>query len=187
MAIEVEQKFRCDHLDAVRAALGRHGAVGGETVEQVDRYYRHPVRDFAETDEAFRLRTVGDKNCLTYKGPKLDAHTKTRREEEVVIADGPAAAATCDRILQQLGFSEAAEVRKGRQIWRLVVDGQPVEVALDQVERVGAFVELEIHVEGASHEVATVDAAKAALARLAGELGLGGSERRSYLELLLGD
>jgi adenylate cyclase class 2 len=187
MPVEVEQKFHCDNLGAVREALFRRGATGGETMEQVDRYYRHPVRDFAATDEAFRLRTVGDKNCLTYKGPKLDAQTKTRCEEEVAIADGPEAAATCDRILQRLGFSSVAEVRKRRQTFHFRQDDIGVEAALDAVASVGEFVELETIVDGEGSDRPGVDRARQALAAAAGALGLNSQavERRSYLELQL--
>ncbi len=55
-----------------------------------------------------------------------------------------------------------------------------VEVALDDVERVGQFVELEL-----SADEAGVAAARDCLAALAAELGLSAHERRSYLELLL--
>ena len=187
MAVEVEQKFRCDGLDAVRAALIRHGAEGGETIEQVDRYYRHPVRDFAATDEAFRLRTVGDKNCLTYKGPKLDEHTKTRCEEEVAIADGREAAATCDRILQRLGFSSVAEVRKQRQKFHFLQGGVAVEAALDEVAGVGTFAELEAIVDAEGSGGPGVERARQAIAAAAEALGLNSQavERRSYLELQL--
>jgi adenylate cyclase class 2 len=190
MAIEVEQKFRCEDLDAVRRALVERGAAGGETVEQVDRYYRHPVRDFAVTDEAFRMRSVGSRNCLTYKGPKLDAQTKTRIEEEVAVEAGAEAAATCDRLLGRLGFSPVAVVRKRRQCWAMTIEGLRVEVALDEVDGVGPFVELEIQIAaGSDHEkhvmLPEVEAAESVLAGLALDLGLRNSERRSYLELLL--
>ena len=52
----------------------------GEPAEQVDTYFSHPARDFAATDEALRIRSIDQENFVTYKGPKLDATTKTRRE-----------------------------------------------------------------------------------------------------------
>ena len=54
-------------------------------------------------------------------------------------------------------------------------------MALDKVEPLGSFVELEIDADEAE-----VNTAKKCLASLAAELGLGPGERRSYLELLLG-
>jgi predicted adenylyl cyclase CyaB len=55
-----------------------------------------------------------------------------------------------------------------------------VEVAIDEVEGLGTFVELEQQVAAAG-----VEAARGRLLALAESLACGPSERRSYLELLL--
>jgi adenylate cyclase, class 2 len=185
MHYEVEQKYRCNDLDRVRERLLALGAAAGESAEQSDCYFKHPVRDFAKTDEAFRLRRVGDRNFLTYKGPKIDATTKSRHEEEVRLADGESAHRTCAAILRHLGFESVAEVNKRRRTLQLERDGLSVEAALDEVERVGSFVELEISVDAANDDKAEIETAKRVLADLAKQLGLGPPERRSYLELLL--
>jgi adenylate cyclase, class 2 len=185
MHYEIEQKFRVDDFDGVRERLAAIGAAPGEALDQADCYYRHPMRDFAKTDEAFRLRRVGEHNCLTYKGPKIDATTKSRFEQEAALADGPPAADACDEILRRLGFEPVTTVRKHRETFELVHEGIEVEAALDEVERVGKFVELEAGVEVEGDDHTGVDAAKRVLAALAGQLGLANSERRSYLELLL--
>jgi adenylate cyclase class 2 len=183
MHYEIEQKFRCNELHRVREQLIALGAELGETVEQSDCYYKHPVRDFAATDEAFRLRRVGGRNFMTYKGPKIDATTKSRREEEVRLADGDAAHRSCEAILHQLGFTPVATVAKRRETLELEFDGVAIEAALDEVEGVGSFVELEASVDG--DDASIRDAAKRALAAVAAQLELNDSERRSYLELLL--
>jgi adenylate cyclase, class 2 len=185
MHFEIEQKFRCPDTACIRDALIALGATPGEIVEQADCYYRHPVRDFAQTDEAFRLRRVGERNFMTYKGPKIDATTKSRHEEEVRLADGSATWKSCDAIIRQLGFEAVAVVRKRRETLHLVRGEQSIEAALDDVAGVGLFVELEVSVDSAGDDAPAVDAAKRALAELADELQLGDSERRSYLELLL--
>ncbi|MCH8840590.1 MAG: class IV adenylate cyclase, partial [Planctomycetes bacterium] len=69
MHYEVEQKYRVASHEPVLTTLAAQGVAIGEPVEQVDCYYRHPQRDFSQTDEAFRLRSVGPRNLLTYKGP----------------------------------------------------------------------------------------------------------------------
>ena len=56
-----------------------------------------------------------------------------------------------------------------------------VEISLDDVERLGTFVELELVVQSEG-----IEAAKTCIASLARALELEASERRSYLELLLG-
>ncbi|TWU21943.1 CYTH domain protein [Bythopirellula polymerisocia] len=189
MHIEVEQKYRVASHAPTVAALGAWDVTLGEPVEQIDCYYRHPQRDFAQTDEAFRLRTVGNQNFMTYKGPKLDQTTKTRREEEVRVADGPAARQSCEEILRHLSFEPVATVTKHRITCHLKRDGFDVEVALDQIKELGPFVEIEIAVpvsrEAERSEAERVAAANRVLANLANEMGLSDVERRSYLELLL--
>jgi adenylate cyclase class 2 len=185
MHYEVEQKYRCDDLEILRAALLALGAEPGEIVEQSDSYYKHPQRDFAKTDEAFRIRRVGERNYMTYKGPKIDATTKSRIEEEVRLADGEAALHSCDEIVRYLGFELVAMVSKRRETLHLMRDGVRIDVALDDVAGVGTFVELEIAVDFAGNDMSGVDAAKRALAHVAAMLELADSERRSYLELLL--
>lgn len=185
MPYEIEQKFRCSDTATVREQLVALGATGGNFVDQADHYFNHPSRDFAQTDEAFRIRQVGPRNVITYKGAKIDATTKSRYEQEVPLADGPVAAEACGDVFRRLGFVPVATVRKRRQTWQLTRDGLAVEAALDEVAAVGSFVELEIGIPADTPDVAQIDAAKAVLAALAGQLGLVHSERRSYLELLL--
>ncbi len=86
MNVEVELKFRVEDLDQLRQQLLELNAVFSPPVLQLDRYFAHPVRDFATTDEALRIRSVGNRSWITYKGPKLDSATKTRREIELALA-----------------------------------------------------------------------------------------------------
>lgn len=92
MNYEVEQKFWVDDLRAVERELAQLGVRLGEVIEQVDCYFAHPARDFAETDEALRIRRSGSDCFLTYKGPKIDATTKTRQEIEIPLPQGEGAA-----------------------------------------------------------------------------------------------
>src|SRR5581483_158337 len=96
------------------------------------------------------------------------------------LAEGDAAAADFGRLLVSLGYRPVAVVRKSRDVYHLERDGFALAVCLDEVEGVGRFAELEILApEERLAEARTV------VQRLAGELGLSGSERRSYLEMLL--
>ncbi|MCH7990085.1 MAG: class IV adenylate cyclase, partial [Planctomycetes bacterium] len=83
MSYEVELKFPLDDAERISAQLDGLQAERGAPIEQVDRYFNHPSRDFAQTDEALRIRTMNDRSLLTYKGPLLDAETKTRLEIEL--------------------------------------------------------------------------------------------------------
>jgi adenylate cyclase class 2 len=177
---EVEQKFRATDLAALRQKLLALGAALAPPIDQADTYFSHPLRDFAQTDEALRLRRVGEHNWITYKGPKIDATTKTRRELELPLAGGTAAFDQFAQLLGLLGFAPVATVRKRRELASLTWQGRTIEVALDQVNGVGSFIELET-----SAAESELPAAKGAITSLASELGLTNSERRSYLELLL--
>ena len=79
-----------------------------------------------------------------------------------------------------LGFRGVAEVRKLRRKALVAWQDHTVEVSLDVVEGLGTFVELELMADPEQ-----MAAAKACIADMAGRLGLSGSQRRSYLELLL--
>jgi adenylate cyclase class 2 len=178
--LEVEMKFPVPDFTAVERRLTEWGARPCAARQDVDQYLNAPDRDFAKTDEALRLRCIGDANFLTYKGPKRDAQTKTRTELEIPLRDGSAAADEMFRLFQHLGYRPVRQVRKQRRVLELERDGFHLEACLDEVEHVGKFVELEIQ---APEE--RLDAAREVLLRTAGELGLSASERRSYLELLL--
>jgi adenylate cyclase class 2 len=180
MYYEVEQKFPVGDLAAVEAKLKALGAVVSEPCSEIDTYYAHPARDFARTDEALRLRRSSAGSFITYKGPKVDATTKTRWEIDLPLAiddRGPGAWAS---LLEALGFTPVAEVRKQRRKARVPWQDRQIETTLDEVADVGTFVELEL-----TADAQDADGAKRSIASLAEALGLEDSERRSYLELLL--
>jgi adenylate cyclase class 2 len=180
MHFEVEQKFPLADSAFAEQRLRELGAIDGPVMTQVDTYFNHPARDFAVTDEALRIRQIGEANFITYKGPKLDATTKTRKELELPLPTGAKSAESFAEMLLALGFRRVAEVRKQRRTLHLQWQGRDAEIALDQVDRVGTFIEIEL-----SATEADLEAAKTCLASLAAELNLKNAERRSYLELLL--
>jgi adenylate cyclase class 2 len=178
--LEVEIRYRYADRPALVARLQGLGGTLAETRTDVDQYFNAPDRDLKATDEAFRLRRVGEQNCLTYKGPKRDAETKTRTEIEVPLADGADAAAGATAILLALRYRPVVVVRKARQVYRFTRGGFAMEACLDDVERVGSFIELEILAEEDRYEPA-----KAVLMQTAAELGLTEKETRSYLGMVL--
>lgn len=177
--LEVELKFRINDPQALAEQLASLGAAASDAVEQVDRYFNHPSRDFAVTDEALRIRTVGDASIVTYKGPKQGTAAKTRLEYDLPLADQTATGWA--EVLTRLGFREVTTVTKQRTAYTLERDGRRFEVSLDEVAGLGAFAE----VETLADESDRTDAEQAVHA-LAAELGLVDAEPRSYLEMLLG-
>lgn len=176
---EVELKFAAPDRVALERRLKEAGAIYRETRRQEDRYFSHPSRDFGKTDEALRLRRDGDRHVITYKGPKVDPQSKTRKEIEIGYDGGNHASARFAELLEALGFRLLHHVGKSRAIHELARNGFNVQVGVDQVDGLGVFVELEIQADD-------VSAARETLLALAHELDLKDSERRSYLELLLG-
>ena len=180
MAYEVECKYRMADTATLIGRVKQLGGKFGEAELQVDTYYSHPCRDFAQTDEALRIRRVGDKAYITYKGPKVDQKTKTRKEIELELVGDAQGVLDHAALLEALGFSTVAKVTKKRQTAEIVWQDHEVEIALDDVDSVGKFVELET-----AGDDDNLDAARGSLAALAEKLGLEDGERRSYLELLL--
>jgi adenylate cyclase class 2 len=176
--LEVEAKYRTDAWDAIRATLAEWGTVADPPRVDADHYFNAPDRDLRETDEAVRLRRIGETNVLTYKGPRRDAETKTRPEVEVPLAPGNEAADAATRFLVGLRYRPVAVVTKRREVLRFRRAGWPFEACFDDLGALGRFVELEILADEADYE-----SAKAALLATAAELGLIEQEKRSYLRM----
>ena len=143
-----------------------------------DTYYQHPCRDFSKTDEALRIRIRRFNGhfeaFITYKGPKLEESSKTRIEIEVPINDPDAHV----RILEALGFREVLTVEKVREKYYVE---KGITLALDEVEGLGKFVE----VESLTDEEEKVPELVERLKQILREIGVEMFERRSYLELIL--
>ncbi|MDD2338918.1 MAG: class IV adenylate cyclase [Methanosarcina sp.] len=172
--IEIEVKVRVDHSKA-RSIIKNIGAVKRGVESQFDIYFAAPYRDFAKTDEALRIRSLDGQAVLTYKGPKLDGISKSRKEFETPVEE----AATI-KILRALGFSEAGVVRKQREIF----SAGEITICLDLVEGLGEFLEVEIVAENEKD----LEKSRAKLFELLKQFRAGEKDsiRTSYLEMILG-
>jgi len=179
--LEVELKYRLTDATAVVARLLEWGAKRFTEHAEADHYLNAPDRDFARTDEAFRLRRIGDANLLTYKGPRHDSTSKTRTEIEVPCPPGAEAAEAFLKLFRHLGYRPTAVVRKRRSIYEWARDGFTIHACLDEVDGVGRFIELEIVAPDEQYA-----AARDVVERTAADLDLKMPENRSYLEQLLG-
>ena len=178
--LEIEQKFIVHDFATIERTLTAWSAQPGEDHVEADHYFNAPDRDFAHTDEAFRLRRIGTANFLTYKGPKKAGAVKIRTELEIPLLDGDRSADDMTRLLVHLGYRPVAVVRKRRRHFHLKKDAFELTVCLDAVEELGCFVEVEVLAP-----VEQETAARAVLEETAKALGLTELERRSYLGLLL--
>lgn len=169
--LEVEAKA---HLEQPERVISSILELGGREIYftvQRDTYYRHPGRDFAITDEALRIREEEGRSFITYKGPKLDAETKSREELEVPLVDPK----DLGVLLLRLGFEPVAVVEKRRRGYLVGT----LEVCVDEVKGLGQFLEVE------ARECQDLAEGKDRVLGLLETLGLDQLERRSYLELLL--
>jgi len=177
---EVEQKFPVDGFCSILAQFKERAIVIGDAVEQHDRYYAHPARDFSVTDEALRIRQMGNQSWMAYKGPRMDTGSKTRREIEIELSSGVSTMEEFDQLLLLVGFKHAGSVVKKRRAGRIPVPGWDVSVVLDEVVSLGSFVELETIVRQER-----LEDAEWMIHELAAEFGLFQAQRASYLELVL--
>jgi adenylate cyclase, class 2 len=180
MNYEVEQKHRVEDVASLTAQLAQRGVQLEPAIAQSDQYFAHPARDFVTTDEALRIRTSDRKSFVTYKGPKLDVVTKTRRELELPLHEQDADGSQFAELLAALEFRPVATVRKQRSRFRIDHGGRQVEGSIDEVDGVGTFVELELISDDEN-----LEAAKQVIRELATALDLGPVERRSYLGMLI--
>ncbi|MCA9018041.1 MAG: class IV adenylate cyclase [Planctomycetaceae bacterium] len=178
--LEVEQKFVLTDKEALFDELEHLGAVRGMNLEQQDFYFAHPSRNFAETDEALRIRCNGAENRITYKGPKLATVSKVRKEIELPFESGQIALEQLKEMLELLGFQPLRSVRKLRIPFTYHHQQHAFEITVDEVEGLGIFAEIELLAEEAE-----LPAAEAAIIELAASLGLSHPIKQSYLGMLI--
>lgn len=177
--IEVEVKAKVEDFTSIKKILfEKLNAKFGGTEYQEDTYFNAPHKDFAITDEAFRIRKiiVNDETQLfiTYKGPKIDSKSKTRIEYETDIGDSEIA----KNIFESLGFKITADVIKSREIYHF----EDFEITLDSVKNAGTFIEVEKVLNDGEDYNNSLEEIFAFFKKL----GItDGFERKSYLELTM--
>jgi adenylate cyclase class 2 len=171
--LEVETKIRVADLSLVRRRLGDLGAKQSGVSTQRDVYLNAPYRDFAVTDEALRIRYTDDFTEVTYKGAKIPTSgLKTRPEVNLHVDSGE----RFEELMQGLGFTPVAEVKKTREEYRW----KGASIALDEVEGLGTFVEIEVITEKSAAS------AERLVEEIQKEIGIEGPHITvSYLEMLL--
>ncbi|MBQ6627308.1 MAG: class IV adenylate cyclase [Methanobrevibacter sp.] len=175
--IEVEVKAKIDSFDEIEERLEKIGATKTKKEFQEDIYFNSPIVDFAKTDEALRIRTTTEDDntniFITYKGPKIDPKSKTRKEIEMGIDDSK----KCADIFEEIGFKKVRAVRKNRQYYEY----ENFEISLDDIEGLDPYMEIEISLEDGKDYSEAQDK----IFELFKRLGItDGFERTSYLELL---
>ena len=139
MFTEIEAKLKVDSLQKVEEKLQQLGARFVAEQLQSDIHFDDSNATLANTDQCLRLRrqVIGEttRYLLTYKGAKEKSNYKKRQEIEVEVGDAEA----IQKLLSSLGYQQKLCVEKKRRLWRL---GE-CEVALDRLQELGSFVEIE--------------------------------------------
>ncbi len=175
--IEVEIKAKIQNHKTALEKIRDLGGVYSHTEIQRDIYFNGDNRNFKNTDEALRIREipVGDdfKLILTYKGPKLDTETKTRKEIEVEIDDKE----KMTEILISLGYKPSAIVNKVRRIFKY----EDYTITVDKLKNLGYYMEIEYVTEN-ENDIGNI---QEKIFDIFSKLGINdGFEKTSYLELL---
>jgi adenylate cyclase class 2 len=134
--IECELKIPVEDLDEIRRRLATTEAEQLNVAQhEVNVLFDTPSGRLATSGQVLRVRRVGDRNLLTFKGPAAFSGTvKQRREIELEISSSE----RITELLNALGYEPAMRYEKFRESWRL----GGVRVELDHTP-MGDFVELE--------------------------------------------
>jgi len=139
---EIELKFRVGDFDPIRTRLAALGGRRAATALELNQIFDTPQRELLASDCGLRLRQWRSldfqSQCgatLAFKGPRTGQTAKSRDEVETAVGD---ANATIE-ILRRLGFAEVVRYEKRRESW---IWGA-CEVSLDELPRLGKFLEIE--------------------------------------------
>ena len=184
--MEIEMKIPLSKIPTIMNIVShlsqKYGTPYSE-ITQCDTYFKSPVRDLWNTDEALRIRQIQSQNDpdhfeITYKGPKEGKTMKVREEITINVSNGVIA----QKILEKIGFHTVATVKKKRINWHLK---NGVIISYDEVKELGSFLEIEIISSTKSEEISRK---KEIISKIVNEIVPnwdGTDERRSYLELLI--
>ncbi len=177
--IEIELKFPLKNTERVRAFLNKHATPEKDGLSQKDTYYVPAHRDFLAPRYPFewlRLRETPKGASVNYKHfyPENAEETDYCDEFETPV-DRPEA---IEQIFAAIDIKPIVVVSKTRSTWAY----KGTEVAIDRIEGLGDFIELE-----SMAPFSTPQAAKAHLRAILAEIGgeVGPEDLRGYPYLLL--
>jgi len=141
---EVERRYKVKESDLpeIRTKLSRLGFEQAYVQHQADEYFTSRHKDFIASEECLRIRSVDSATILTWKPPTTDemriAPEFWKQELEFPVDASPE---MVRQFLVALDFISYTVVDKVRNTYR---DQSGVEVSIDQVDRLGTFIEIEI-------------------------------------------
>ncbi|MBQ7838918.1 MAG: class IV adenylate cyclase [Lachnospiraceae bacterium] len=178
--IEVEIKVSIKNKNQTEEKLQQIGFEKRDLVEESDVYFDKDRNALKSQDMALRIRSCKNlmtnttENFMTYKGPKMDDISMTRKELEMKIEN----AEIGKEILRSLGYEWVYPVKKLRQYFCR----NEMTACLDSVENLGEFLELEIVLPQENEKEAALNEIISLLRELGYEQG--DIIRTSYLSML---
>ncbi|MGO8754660.1 MAG: class IV adenylate cyclase [Gallionellaceae bacterium] len=175
---EVEIKyFVGKEDDAIRSAINNITSNPPVLEEQEDLYYTSAHKDFIKSEECLRIRTTGDMAELTWKPPTtVEMTTDQQYWKEEIDINISGQGQLVMRLLERLDFILYVKVAKKRYSYKVDVD---TEIALDYVDPLGVFVEIETI-------ASNTNLARAKNEAFASQLGLQAAQRvfRPYRDMV---
>jgi len=139
MFIEIEAKLKIDSPSEVERKLTELDANFVAEQLQTDYFFDDANSTLTTADRCLRFRrqsVAGNERLfLTYKGAREKSNFKKRQEIDIEITDDQ----PIQMLLSALGYEKVQVVEKKRRLWKL---GR-CAVALDQLQLLGDFVEIE--------------------------------------------
>jgi adenylate cyclase, class 2 len=138
--LEIEVKLGCGDLDRLRDA-------GFDLRLVVPRHFEDnwlldwPDRRLLESGAALRVRSVGGRGWITYKGLVKESAASPLKVREEIEA-GTAEPEQMVRLLERLGLRRTFRYQKYRTIYDLTLAGSDLKVAFDETP-MGHFIEIE--------------------------------------------
>lgn len=139
---EVEAKYYIGNdVRALSDQIARLGWIEDKRSSQDDIYYTSRHKDLIASEECLRIRSTGSYDELTWKPPTTGAMKEEGQywKEELNIDISDKVSAFRD-LLKRLDFVEIVTVHKSRTEYRV---DDTTSVALDYIDRLGWFVEIE--------------------------------------------
>ncbi len=178
---EIEIKLPVEQLEGIKEKLLWMGFHKEATIRECDMYYNSEYHDVKKLGEALRIRKSIDISSgriqaqINFKGKKIDQVSMSRQEYETEVENPEC----MEQILIALGFSPVAGVEKTR----CYMKRNEMTACLDQVDRLGNFLELEV----IASEESQREEYLYAMEQLLKELGLSMEDtvQSSYLSMLM--
>lgn len=136
---EIELKFQVDNFDKIKSILESKNEELSEEFHQSDTIYVSDLNDTESKEGSLwlRVRKVNDKVEMNLK--RQSSKKMESEEIEFEVSDYDLA----NRFLKTLGYKEWVQVIKKRRYSKY----ENVNICMDEVERLGYFIELELLID----------------------------------------